>query len=222
MSLFLKLTNTKRSIKLLEKLFELLEIDEIGLTDIDKQYLEILGKNLIIFQLELAQLLRQSPKTSVPLKNSSSHIYCGLDLLKTTRGRVLTPKALSHLKIRVIPALALSSTEGEVGIQTKITFYFVGSDPRVRPCYNVYYSMFIDEAKIMVKGGHGGAGRVAFFRNRKGPSGGNGGPGGDVYAVASGNLTQLATFISKSNTSARMVAQAVQINGPVNMAMIYL
>ena len=57
--------------------------------------------------------------------------------------------------------------------------------------------MFIDEASIMVKGGHGGAGKVAFFRNRKGPSGGNGGPGGDVYAVASSNLTQLATFISK-------------------------
>ncbi|MEK7177475.1 MAG: GTPase ObgE [Patescibacteria group bacterium] len=57
--------------------------------------------------------------------------------------------------------------------------------------------MFIDEAKIMVKGGHGGAGKVAFFRNRKGPSGGNGGPGGDVYAVASANLTQLASFISK-------------------------
>ena len=57
--------------------------------------------------------------------------------------------------------------------------------------------MFSDEAKIMVKGGHGGAGRVAFFRNRKGPSGGNGGPGGNVYAVASSNLTQLETFISK-------------------------
>jgi GTP-binding protein len=57
--------------------------------------------------------------------------------------------------------------------------------------------MFIDEAKIMVKGGHGGAGRVAFFRNRKGPSGGNGGPGGDVYTVASANLTQLRAFISK-------------------------
>jgi GTPase len=56
---------------------------------------------------------------------------------------------------------------------------------------------FIDEAKIMVKGGHGGAGRVAFFRNKKGPSGGNGGPGGDVYVEASGNLTQLASFISK-------------------------
>lgn len=57
--------------------------------------------------------------------------------------------------------------------------------------------MFIDEAKIMVKGGHGGAGRVAFFRNKKGPSGGNGGPGGNVYVVASSNLTQLETFISK-------------------------
>ncbi|MCR4276508.1 MAG: GTPase ObgE [Candidatus Roizmanbacteria bacterium] len=57
--------------------------------------------------------------------------------------------------------------------------------------------MFIDEAKIMVKGGHGGAGRVAFFRNKKGPSGGNGGPGGNVYAVASSNLTQLETFISR-------------------------
>jgi len=57
--------------------------------------------------------------------------------------------------------------------------------------------MFIDEAKIMVKGGHGGAGRVAFFRNRKGPSGGNGGPGGNVYVIASRNLTQLSSFISK-------------------------
>lgn len=56
---------------------------------------------------------------------------------------------------------------------------------------------FIDEAQIMVKGGHGGAGKVAFFRNRKGPSGGNGGPGGDVYVEASSNLTQLQTFISK-------------------------
>jgi len=57
--------------------------------------------------------------------------------------------------------------------------------------------MFIDEAKIMVKGGHGGAGRVAFFRNKKGPSGGNGGPGGNVYAIAENNLTQLDSFISK-------------------------
>jgi len=54
--------------------------------------------------------------------------------------------------------------------------------------------MFIDEAEIMVKGGHGGAGRVAYFRNRKGASGGSGGPGGDVWAVATSNLTHLKPF----------------------------
>ncbi len=54
--------------------------------------------------------------------------------------------------------------------------------------------MFIDEAEIMVKGGHGGAGKAAFFRNRKGPSGGNGGPGGKVYAIATSNLTHLKPF----------------------------
>jgi GTP-binding protein len=55
--------------------------------------------------------------------------------------------------------------------------------------------MFIDEAEIMVKGGHGGNGKVAFFRNRKGPSGGNGGHGGSVYATINSNLTHLKTFI---------------------------
>ncbi len=54
--------------------------------------------------------------------------------------------------------------------------------------------MFIDEAEIMVKGGHGGAGKVAFFRNKKGASGGNGGPGGDVWAVATSNLTHLKPY----------------------------
>ena len=54
--------------------------------------------------------------------------------------------------------------------------------------------MFIDEAEIMVKGGHGGAGKVAFFRNRKGASGGNGGPGGDVWAIATSNLIHLKPY----------------------------
>lgn len=54
--------------------------------------------------------------------------------------------------------------------------------------------MFIDEAEITVKGGHGGAGKISFFRNRKGPSGGNGGRGGDVFAVINSNLTHLKPF----------------------------
>ena len=55
--------------------------------------------------------------------------------------------------------------------------------------------MFIDEAKIRVKGGDGGNGCMAFRREkyvpRGGPSGGDGGNGGSVYAVADQSLTTL-------------------------------
>lgn len=54
--------------------------------------------------------------------------------------------------------------------------------------------MFIDEAEIKVIGGHGGAGRVSFYANRKGSSGGDGGHGGNVYAIATSNLTHLRKF----------------------------
>ncbi|TSA44238.1 GTPase ObgE [bacterium] len=54
--------------------------------------------------------------------------------------------------------------------------------------------MFIDEAEITVKAGDGGAGKVAFFINRKGPCGGNGGTGGDVYLIADANITDLKRY----------------------------
>lgn len=54
--------------------------------------------------------------------------------------------------------------------------------------------MFIDEAEITIQGGGGGAGKVAFYANRKGPSGGNGGKGGNLYFIASSNSKDLKRF----------------------------
>lgn len=55
--------------------------------------------------------------------------------------------------------------------------------------------MFIDRVKIRVQGGHGGNGVTAFRREkfvpRGGPSGGEGGRGGDVWIVADSSLNTL-------------------------------
>jgi GTPase len=55
--------------------------------------------------------------------------------------------------------------------------------------------MFIDEIKVYARAGHGGKGAVAFireaYRPKGGPSGGNGGRGGDVILEASHDLNNL-------------------------------
>jgi GTP-binding protein len=55
--------------------------------------------------------------------------------------------------------------------------------------------MFIDRVKIRIQGGHGGNGVTAFRREkfvpRGGPSGGDGGRGGDVWMVADSSLNTL-------------------------------
>ena len=55
--------------------------------------------------------------------------------------------------------------------------------------------MFIDRTKIRLQGGHGGNGVTAFRREkfvpRGGPSGGDGGRGGDVWIVAEASLNTL-------------------------------
>lgn len=58
--------------------------------------------------------------------------------------------------------------------------------------------MFVDKTKIIVQGGDGGNGVVAWrhekFIDRGGPAGGDGGDGGDLIMVGSRNQNTLATF----------------------------
>jgi len=66
--------------------------------------------------------------------------------------------------------------------------------PRPRLFYFAH-TMFIDEIKIYARAGHGGKGCIAFqrekYRPKGGPSGGNGGRGGDVILEADHDLNNL-------------------------------
>ena len=65
---------------------------------------------------------------------------------------------------------------------------------------------FLDEAKIFVKSGDGGAGAVAFRREKSiefgGPEGGDGGRGGDVVFECAANLNTLIDFRYKQHLKA--------------------
>ncbi|PKL87627.1 MAG: GTPase ObgE [Ignavibacteriae bacterium HGW-Ignavibacteriae-2] len=66
--------------------------------------------------------------------------------------------------------------------------------------------MFIDEAKIFIRSGDGGNGAVAFRREKYvpkgGPSGGDGGKGGDVVFIADRNVNTLINFRYKKKFEA--------------------
>ncbi len=65
---------------------------------------------------------------------------------------------------------------------------------------------FLDQAKIFVKSGNGGAGCVSFRREKYiafgGPNGGDGGKGGDVWAVATSDLNTLIDYRYKQHFKA--------------------
>lgn len=86
--------------EVVDKLFAMLDIDKVGLTDIDMQYLEVIGKkfeNQPIGIETLATSLSEDRRT-IEEYVEPYLIQIGF-VKKTSRGRMLTPQALSHLKI---------------------------------------------------------------------------------------------------------------------------
>jgi GTP-binding protein len=62
--------------------------------------------------------------------------------------------------------------------------------------------MLIDIAEVTFKGGNGGGGKVSFRKNKKGPDGGNGGCGGNLYVIAKSDLKLLNQFTRENIFSA--------------------
>ena len=85
------------------KLFDLLEIDEIGLTEVDLQYLKLLGSkfdNMAVGVETIASAMSEDKRT---VEEFIEPYLLQLGFIKkTSRGRVLTSKALSHLKLNLL------------------------------------------------------------------------------------------------------------------------
>jgi Holliday junction DNA helicase RuvB len=89
--------------KILEKLFEMLEIDSLGLTNIDLKYLKVLAEkfsNQPVGVETIASALSEDKRT---IEEYIEPYLLQLGLIKKTpRGRVLTDKALRHLGMKMI------------------------------------------------------------------------------------------------------------------------
>jgi len=86
---------------MLDQVFNLLDLDELGLNQQDRKYLRLIGEKfqncpigLDTIALSLSEDVQTIEEFVEPYLLQSGLIK------KTTRGRVLTPKALQHLKIK--------------------------------------------------------------------------------------------------------------------------
>ncbi|MDH5776139.1 MAG: GTPase ObgE, partial [Nitrospirota bacterium] len=76
--------------------------------------------------------------------------------------------------------------------------------------------MFIDHARIFVKGGDGGSGHCSFRREkfvpRGGPNGGDGGHGGHVIFTASNRVSTLLDFRYQRHYAAQAGVRGLKAN----------
>lgn len=62
--------------------------------------------------------------------------------------------------------------------------------------------MFITEINIKFIAGNGGKGKVSFYKNRRGPDGGNGGKGGSIYVYATSDIYALNNLTKNTEIKA--------------------
>ncbi|OGK62419.1 Holliday junction DNA helicase RuvB [Candidatus Roizmanbacteria bacterium RIFOXYC2_FULL_38_9] len=86
---------------LLDELFILLGIDEMGLTDIDIKYLRLVGDKYQNIPTGIETISLSLSEDRQTVEEFIEPYLLQLNLIKKTpRGRILTPKALKHLKIK--------------------------------------------------------------------------------------------------------------------------
>lgn len=86
--------------KLLDELFDLLGIDELGLTDMDLKYLRLVGEKYQNSPLGIETISLSLSEDRQTVEEFIEPYLLQLHLIKkTSRGRILTQKALQHLKI---------------------------------------------------------------------------------------------------------------------------
>ncbi len=67
--------------------------------------------------------------------------------------------------------------------------------------------MLIHSTDVTFEGGHGGPGKVSFFKKERGPDGGDGGHGGNLYVYVTTDLSALNQFSHKHHLKAPDGAQ---------------
>ncbi len=86
--------------ELLAKLFSLLELDEYGLSDIDRKYLHVLGTKFQDSAVGVETIASSLSEDKQTVEEFIEPYLLQIGFIKKTpRGRVLTTKALHHIKI---------------------------------------------------------------------------------------------------------------------------
>ncbi|MCA9372365.1 Holliday junction branch migration DNA helicase RuvB [Candidatus Woesebacteria bacterium] len=81
-------------------LFNLLEIDEVGLSDLDKQYLQIIGGTFSNNPVGLETIASSLAEDKRTIEEFIEPYLLQIGFIKkTSRGRVLTPKGMKHMGI---------------------------------------------------------------------------------------------------------------------------